>query len=121
MIRNEIQPRGSGSGTTEPVGGSQGSLVSVAAPHRPASKGEKEKARALDRSASSPGYQNILNVFIKDLGQSVRLYTVYNIFRVATVAVTFAACGSSLGAPDEQLILFADNLHGYPRARSNAC
>ena len=61
----------------------------VTAP-RPASKGEKEKARALDRSASSPGYQNILNVFIKDLGQSVRLYTVYNIFRVATVAVTFA-------------------------------
>ena len=30
----------------------------------------------------------------------MRLYTV------------FAVCGSSLGAPDEQLILFADNLHG---------
>ena len=49
MIPKGMQPGGSGSGTTEPVGGSQGSLVPVAVPLRPASKGENEKARALER------------------------------------------------------------------------
>ena len=40
----------------------------VAAPLRPAAKGENEKPRALERSAA-PGYQNIMNDIIKeDLG-----------------------------------------------------
>ena len=42
------------------MGGLQGSLVPVAAPPRPASKGDKEKASALERSAV-PAYQNITN------------------------------------------------------------
>ena len=54
MTPKETQPRGSGSGTTEHVGGLQGSLAPVAA-SRPASKGEKKKASALGRAAS-PGY-----------------------------------------------------------------
>ena len=54
MNPKEVQPRGSGSGTTEHVGGLQGSLAPVAA-SRPASKGEKKKASALGRAAS-PGY-----------------------------------------------------------------
>ena len=60
MILKGMQPGGSGFDTTEPVGGSQGSLVPVAAPLRPASKGENKQARAVDRSAA-PGYQNIEN------------------------------------------------------------
>ena len=49
MILKRMQPGGSGSGTTEPVGGSQGSLVPVADLLRPASEGENEKAGALER------------------------------------------------------------------------
>ena len=40
MILKEMQPGGSGPGTTEHVGGSQGSHATVAAPPRPASNGE---------------------------------------------------------------------------------
>ena len=55
MTPKETQPRGSGSGTTEHVGGSRGSLALVEAPPRPAPKSEKKKARALGRAAA-PGY-----------------------------------------------------------------
>ena len=41
------------------VNGSQGNLVHIVAHRRPASKGEKEKIMALDRSAA-PGYQNMM-------------------------------------------------------------
>ena len=41
------------------VNGSQGNLVHIVAHCRPASKGEKEKIMALDRSAA-PGYQNMM-------------------------------------------------------------
>ena len=55
MILKEMQPRESGSGSTEHVGGSQEILAPVAASPRPASEGEKKKARALGRAAA-PGY-----------------------------------------------------------------
>ena len=53
MILREVRPGESGAGITEPVGGSQGSLRLAGAPHRPASKGEKENDRALKRSAAA--------------------------------------------------------------------
>lgn len=56
MLLKEVQPGGSGSDTTKPVGGSQGSLEPVAAPPCPASKGDKEKDSALPRYASASGY-----------------------------------------------------------------
>ena len=82
------------------------------------------------------GYQNITNVFIKRPDQPVRLYSIYRLLMVAShrgvdvswqdcawvdssfctswVGDTYrkAGCGYSLGAPDKQFILFADNLHG---------
>ena len=54
MILKDMQPRESGAGSTEQMGGSQGSLANVAAPPRPASDDEREKARALGRAAA-PG------------------------------------------------------------------
>ena len=53
-----------------------------------------------------------MNAFIKGSGQPVRLYTVDELFIVATATKTFAVRGCALGAPDEQFILFAANLHG---------
>ena len=50
IILKEMQPDGSGSDTTEPVGESQASLVPVADSLRPASKGEKENVSALVRA-----------------------------------------------------------------------
>ena len=106
----------------------------VAAP-RPASKGEPEQATALERAAA-PSYQNIMSAFIKSSDQPVRFYTVYRLLMVAShrgVDVSWQGCApadssfrtswaggtqrkavrsSSLGAPDKQFILFADNLHG---------
>ena len=71
MILKGMQPGRSGSGTTELAGGSQGRLVPVAAPLRPASKGENEKPRALEISSAAPGYKYIMNAFIKErLGQA---------------------------------------------------
>ena len=71
MILKEMQPGGSVSETAEPVVGSQGRLVPLAALPPPASRGGKENARALAKS-SAPGYQHIMNAFIKGSGQPVR-------------------------------------------------
>ena len=60
-----MPPRGSGSGTTDPVGGWQKGFVPVAAPLRPASKGENETAWAVERSAA-PGYKKIMNAFMNE-------------------------------------------------------
>ena len=106
----------------------------VTAP-RPASKGEKGKAKALERSAA-PCYQTIINAFVKDSGRPVPLCTVYTLLMVAShrgLDVSWqgsawadssfytssaddtylkAVCGSIHGTPDKQFFLFNDNLHG---------
>lgn len=89
------------------VAGTHKRLIPAAAPVRPASRGktEKAKARALARSPA-PGYQHIMNAFIKGSGHSLRCLAklcMLNSTVVSEIVLLYikAVCDSFLGLPYE--------------------